>query len=93
MLFAYFPLAFCCSKSTAMGKSRAIGMRRMEAGFEPLTQSPSSLDKNNTGSHPRPQGNKSPPDLQEIIAVWQILPDPLKAAVLAIIRTVAGGGR
>ena len=72
---------------------RVKKMKKWRRGFEPLTKSPSSLNKNNTGSHPRSQGNKSPSDLQEIIAAWPILPDLLKAAVLAIIRSVAGGGR
>jgi len=81
------------SHDLALAGAPGQKIEKMEAGFEPLTQSPSSLNKTNTGSHPRSQGNKSPSDLQEIIAVWLILPDPLKAAVLAIIRSVAGGGR
>jgi len=57
----------------------------MEAGIEPLVKSPLSLNKNNTVSHPRSQGNKSPSDLQEIITAWPSLPDHIKAAICTLI--------
>lgn len=32
------------------------------------------------------------PDLAEVVAAWALLAEPLKAAVLAIIRSMKGGG-
>jgi len=32
------------------------------------------------------------PDLAEVVAAWALLAEPLKAAILAIVRTVHGGG-
>ena len=31
-------------------------------------------------------------DMQEVVAAWPVLTDPLKAAVLAIVRTACGKG-
>jgi hypothetical protein len=33
-----------------------------------------------------------PPDLADVVAAWPDLPDPIKAAVLALVRTARGAG-
>ena len=40
-----------------------------------------------------PQATGRPSDLEEILTAWNSLAEPLKAAVLAIIRTAQGGHR
>jgi hypothetical protein len=35
--------------------------------------------------------NKPDPDLAQIVAVWPNLPDHIKAAILALVKTVGGG--
>ena len=44
-------------------------------------------------SLPLPYGpSGTPPDLAEVVAAWPDLPEPLRAGVLAIIRSASGRG-
>jgi hypothetical protein len=41
----------------------------------------------NSGKHPEIDTSKLPPDLAEIVAVWPVLPEHIKAALKALIDT------
>jgi len=60
-------------------------------GVEPTTKPAPVLNKSHGRTRGRTLAPQSPPDLQEVVAAWATLPDTLKAAVLAVVRTVARG--
>jgi hypothetical protein len=59
--------------------------------------SSSRIEANDSGQN-RPQTTpqiipRSDPDLAAVIEAWDVLPEPLKAAVMAIVRFASGVGR
>ena len=60
-------------------------------GLEPSKNSNASLHEKQVPSQVASHNSVLPVDLQEIVAAWESLASPFKAAVLAIVRTVNAG--
>jgi len=63
-------------------------IKMVEAGgVEP----PAPTNKDGPSAHVDSRQDSPPADLQEVVASWPSLPDPLKAAVLAVVRSAGRG--
>jgi hypothetical protein len=63
-----------------------------QGGSDPNLAGVASLPPDLPDTGPRPS-KCYPPGLADVVAAWPDLPDPIKAAVLALVRTARGGGR
>jgi hypothetical protein len=79
-------------KSTSRRESAACAQAILAGvtGLEPTAKTNASLPKIEALSHGLSQNSGVGSDLREVVAAWSSLAEPLKAAILAIVRAVKG---
>ena len=61
-------------------------------GLEPPSKPNKTGVENDTGTQIGTHAPTLPPELLEIVDVWEHLPEHIRLSVLALVRTVKGGG-